>query len=52
VFRCLSDAQSTVDQSEFSSHQFCEVDDVQRLIHHQPVTPWLRDGYTLLARHR
>lgn len=51
VFLCISDEEPIIDPKEFSSQNFCSINEAERIIHNEKITPWLRDGWKILIKH-
>lgn len=51
VFLCVSDDKPIIDSEEFSSGKFYSIDEIERIIQDEKITPWLRDGWKILIRH-
>lgn len=46
VFLCISDANPVIDRTEFSEEFLLFVDEVERLVQKERVTPWLKYGWS------
>ena len=52
VFLCISDDEPIIDPKEFSSQNFYSINEVEKIIQNEKITPWLRDGWKILIKHQ
>lgn len=51
VFLCKSGNKPIIDTEEFSEGKFYSVNEAEKIIRNEKITPWLRDGWKILIEY-
>jgi isopentenyldiphosphate isomerase len=51
VFICLTDDKPTIDHAEYSTGKFYSINEAEKIIQNEKITPWLREGWKILIKH-
>ena len=51
VFLCITDDKPVIDTREFTEGNFYFINEVEKIIQDEKVTPWLREGWKFLIKH-
>ena len=51
VYLCVSDDEPVIDHKEFSEGKFYSMNEAEKIIRSEKITPWLRDGWKMLINY-
>ena len=51
VFLCITDDGPIIDPGEFTEGKFYSINEAEKIIQNEKITPWLRDGWKFLIKH-